>query len=162
MAYPRERVMPIKLVFNSALAIPQLKEIQESVKTKPIFLYQNALAVLYLSTEHRMGSVTAEGIIATLLHSLTPYQGREQQKCCLQFLSYHPNSQINPCCRKRAGNIIDLKLPEYRSCVPKNSNWNIQKRIFVWLKNPLSDLIHLSWWCVFHLEISDRLDGRWW
>lgn len=74
MAHPRKRVTSIKLVFNSTVAIPQLKEFQESVKTKPIFLYQNSLAVLYLSTEDRMGSVTTQRIIATLLpfsHSLS-------------------------------------------------------------------------------------------
>ena len=74
MACPRKCVMSITLVFNSTVAIPQLKEFQESVETKPIFHYRNSLAVLYLSTEDRMGSVTTQRIIDTLLpfpHSLS-------------------------------------------------------------------------------------------
>lgn len=64
MVYPRKCVMSIKLVFNSTVAIPQLKEFQESFKTKPIFHYRK---VLYLSTEDRMGSVTTQRFVATLL-----------------------------------------------------------------------------------------------
>lgn len=83
MAYPRERVMSIKLVFNSTVAIPQLKEFQESVKTKPIFLYQNSLAVLYLSTEDRVGSVTTQSIIATLLPFSHSVSGKRTTKILL-------------------------------------------------------------------------------
>lgn len=83
MAYPREHVMSIKLVFNSTVAIPQLKEFQESVKTKPIFLYQNSLAVLYLSTEDRVGSVTTLRIIATLLPFSQSLLGKRTTKILL-------------------------------------------------------------------------------
>jgi len=116
--------MSIKLVFNSTVVIPQLKEFRDSVKTKPIFRYRISLTVLYLSTEDRMGSVTTHRIIATLLpfpHSL-PGKRQHKIKRCLEFLSYTSHKFTNQskfCCKKGAENIADFKLAEFRSHTPK-------------------------------------------
>lgn len=80
MGNPRKCVMSIKLFFNSTVAIPQLKEFQESVKTNPVFHYRNSLAVLYPSTGDRMSSVTTRRIITTLLPLPHSSSGKRQYK----------------------------------------------------------------------------------
>lgn len=91
---------------NKTVAVPQLKEFQESVQTKPIFHYRNSLAVLYLSAEDRMGSVTTQRIIATLLlfpHSLSGKRQYKKNAAGSSFLISPTNSlaKLNSVAKKR-------------------------------------------------------------
>lgn len=133
MIYPKKCVMSIKLVHNSTVAIPWLKEFQESVKTKAYFSLEKfrCSSVPEHSRQNGLSNCTEDYCHSTPIPSL-PIQGRGTTKKMLLGVPFLYLPQIQKpnwteLHEKRAGNITDFRLVKFRSHIPKNIDLNIPK-----------------------------------